>query len=826
MRGLIETLWQDVRYTFRMLRRTPAFVTIALLSLALGIGANTAIFSLINALMLRQLPVKDPQQLIEFLQRYPGEPRGNGFWSWGSFQHFRDNNHAFSGLIGFAPTTLSLRAEGIGTETVDGQYVAGDFFPMLGVRPAIGRLIGPQDDSARSAGVVISWSYWQSRFGLDPAIRGRQIFVNDAPAAIVGVAPPQFSGLAAWSKPQVWLPAVMEPMISHITADHLRLALVARLKPAASIEQAPAEMTVLYRFTVEERAKASKDPLIRRLRIEVEPAGAGLSLLRDQFSKPLLMLLALVGLLLLIACINLASLLLARGVARQSEMALRVSLGARPLRLARQVLTESLLLSALGTLLGVGFAYFGANVLVRILASGRQVPGLPSVLKISIQPDVHVLLFTAGLALLSGTLFGLVPTLHAWATGPMSSLRDAGKASNTKFRSAFWKGLVIAQVAFSVALLSAAGLFIRNLANLEQLNVGFRRDHLLLVTLDATHSGYKPEQLSRSYQELVTHLDAIPGVRSATLSAGTPLSGAGASKIPIVEGHPERPQDRRYISLAWVAPKYFETLGIPLLMGRTFTSVDQNQARVAIINQSMARYYFANENALGKHIAFEHDWASMEGKSYEIVGVVGDAKYYEIREAAPRTVYLNAFQDGSVPSDVILRTAVFPTAVVPEVRRIVRELLKTVAVANVTTMAEQVDSSIIPERLIATLSGLFGALGSLLAAIGLYGLLAYTVARRLKEIGIRMALGATRSSVLRMVLGDALLMVFAGLAIGAFTTLWGKRLAASLIADLPLKSATPLVFGVLAMIAIALFAAYVPARRATSLDPMEVLRHE
>jgi putative ABC transport system permease protein len=620
--------------------------------------------------------------------------------------------------------------------------------------------------------------------------------------------------------------AAMAPTISHMSPDRMRLAVVGRLKPGVSIEQARAEMTVLYRFTVEERVRASKDPLNQRLRIEVEPAGAGLSLLRDHFANPLLMLMALVGLLLLIACINLASLLLARGVARQGETALRISLGAGRLRLARQVLTESLLLSALGSLLGVVFAYFGADALMRILASGRQVPGLPSHLKIPIQPDAHVLLFTTGLALLSGTLFGLAPTLHAWATSPISSLRDSGKASDNRFRSFFGKGLVITQVAFSVVLLSAAGLFIRHLENLEQLNVGFRRDHILLVTLDAAHSGYKGEQLSHSYQELLTHLDAIPGVPSATLSAGTPLSGAGASKIPIVEGHPERPEDRRYISLALVAPKYFETLGIPLLTGRGFTSVDQNQARVAIINQSMARYYFARANPLGKHIAFEHDWESLDGKSYEIVGVVGDAKYYEIREAAPRAVYINAFQDGNIPSDVILRTTMPPTAVAPEVRRIVSKLLKTVAVVSVTTMAEQVDASIFPERLIATLSGLFGALGSLLAAIGLYGLLAYTVARRLKEIGIRMALGATRSDVLRMVLGNALVMVSTGLVIGASGAFWSKRLAASLIVDLPLRSAAPIILGVIAMIAISLLAAYVPARRAASVDPMEALRHE
>ncbi len=825
MRNSLEQLWQDVRYALRMMLRSPGFTAVAVLSLALGIGANTAIFSLINTVMLRLLPVREPGQLVELLSKYPGQDRWNAF-SWQAYQHMRDHNQVFSSLIAASNHNYGgffhVRGEGLEPERVDGEYVVGNFFTVLGVKPAIGRLIGPEDDhrgAAPSPVAVVSWLYWKSRFNLDPAILGKRIIVEDVPVTVVGVTAREFFGLQVGARQDLWLPLAMEPMIrrpSYATwAGNWWLLLVGRLRPGVSIEQARSEMAVLYRQTVEDEFKTNNDPSLRKWTIEVDHAGAGLSRLRDQFAKPLMLLMAVVGVLLLIACTNVASMLLARGAARQKEMALRVSLGASRVRLLRQALTESLLLSLMGGALGVFLAYLGSAALVRIIATARG----PRI-ELQVRPDVGVLLFTAGVALLTGVLFGLVPALRAWGAVPTSPLREGGRAGETRLGRLFGKSLVAAQVALSVALLSGASLFIRHLSNLENLDLGFHRDHILLVSLDPAGSGYSGERLSRASRELLGRLEALPGVRSATMCGVTPISGAGAVRAATVEGYQAGPGELRKIWENWIAPKYFETLGTPLLAGRDFSFRDQGRSRVAIVNQTMSRHYFGDRSPIGMHVTFDGD-----NRPYEIVGMVGDAKYSELRGATLPTIYFNAFQLGSPISQFALRTNIDPASVAGEVRRTVRALLTTVPV-KVTTLADQVDASIVPERLIAMLSGLFGALGSVLTAIGLYGLLAYTVARRVNEIGIRMALGATPGRVTRMVLGDALGMVCAGLAVGAPLAFWGKSFAASVIQDLPVQSAVPIVFGAVAMIAVAALAAYAPARRAARVDPMEALRCE
>jgi predicted permease len=791
---MLESFWRDARYALRMMRRSPGFTLVAVLSLALGIGANTAIFSLIDTLMVRRLPVQDPGQLVELLQKYPGEPRGNGYWSRQSFEHFRDHNHVFSALIASAGASpLSVRRGDSGQETIYGEYVSDDFFSALGLKAATGRLFRAEDSSA----AVVSWSYWKSRFNLDPAILGARIVVQDLPVTVIGVAPREFLGLQVGSKTDIWLPL-------GTSGQGQRLALVGRLKRGVSIEQARAEMALLYRFTIEERASASKDPLLRQLKIEVEPAGAGLSRVRDQLAKPLLVLMTVVCLVLLITCANLAGLLLARGAARQKDMALRAWLGATRGRLMWQVLTESLLLSGTGGVLGVVVGYLGAGALVRVLASGRQMVGLPAHLDIPVRIDAHMLLFTAGVALGASVVFGLTPAWNAAGRG----LRPA------RFNRIFGRSLVVSQVTLSVILLSAAGLCVRQLINLQHVDLGFQRDHVLLVTLDPSS-----EQWSRSSQELLGRLEQIPGVRSASLSDPTPLSGAGASGFATVDGFQEKPEERRYLAFAWVAPKYFETLGTPLLAGRDFGF--QDQGRVAIVSQAMARYYFSSADPIGKHIKVDHLTGVKEERTYEIVGVVGDARYYDIREAPPRTVYLPAFQEKAVSHHVVLRTNIEPASVAADVRQV----LKAVTVTQVTTLSDQVDASIVPERLIAAVSGWFGVVGLLLVAIGIYGLLAFTVTRRTHEFGIRFALGATRSNVIRMVLRDALGLVLAGLVFAAPGVVWGSMAAAILIEDPAVNSPGPIVVAVLAMIGCALLASVIPARRAAGVDPVVALRH-
>ena len=805
--SIVESIWQDVRYGVRTLRRAPGFAVTAIGILALGIGANTAIFSLLNAVMLRTLPVHEPQQLVEPLSRYPGEPRLNGY-ALEFYEYVRDHNHAFAEVTGVVPASFKVVREGAEEETVAGEYAAGNLFSMLGLRPEIGRLIDSRDARADAAPVaVINWSYWKSRFNLNPAILGTQIKVNGVPAAIVGVTPRAFVGLQPGVIPAVWLPAVRPR----------GFRMLARLKPGVTMEQAQAEMNVLHRPTRE--ALARNDPQWLKSRMEVSSAAAGFSALRDRFGAPLQVLLAVVGLLLLIACMNVASMLLARGAARRQEMAVRVSLGAGGPRLARQVLTESLLLSLAGSALGVGVAYFAAGALLRLVYSGRLPPGWPQQLDIHVAPDMRVLVFTASVALLTGVLFGLAPAWSAFRSAPISVLRESGSAGAQKSRRRFGQGLVAAQVALSVVLLSAAGLCLAHLSNLRNVDTGFRRDSVLLVTLNPQGSGYDRTQLAVLYKTLLDRFDAIPGVRSATHCGVAPIDGGAASSFATVEGFQEKPEDRRRVHQNWVGPRYFETLGTPFIAGRDFQYADAGRPRVAIVNQAMARYYFGTASPLGRHLTFERDTVP-----YEIVGVVGDAKYENLHDAAPRTVYLNAFQDGRIQTRFALRTDGHPTAVAPQVRRAVDEVLKTVRIANVTTLSDQVDASLVLERVMATVSGMFGALGACLAALGLYGLLAYTVTTRTNEIGIRMALGATTGDVARLVLKGAFGLVCAGLVVGVPVAVASERFAASLVPGLAVKVTGPVGIASVIMIAIGLLAAYVPARRAARVQPMDALR--
>jgi len=822
----MDALLHDCRYAVRSLRSTPGFTIVAILTLAFGIGANTAVFTLLNGLVLRALPVRDPQQLVEPLFKYPKDPRLNSY-SWQDYVRLRDDNHVFSDVVALTYARAQVRAAAPDTDAVDAAFVSANFFDALGVRPAVGRGLDARDD--RAAVGLLTWSYWQSRFHGDRSIVGRTIAVstpgapaprNDADVTIVGVLPPAFSGLQPGMAPPIWMPIV--------PADSTRVQIVARLKPGVTLAQAQTETRVIDRARLLEMEARSHDTQWRQVSIVLEPAGAGLSTLRDLFANAVLLMTAAGAVLLLIACINVASMLLARTAAKRREIAVRVALGAGRRRIVREILAESLILSAAASAVGIWIAYAGSRALANLIASGRAPVGWQRV-EVPAPLDWHVLLFACGAGALTGIAFGVVPawrstTSHAW-----SGLRENDAKQSTRFGAA----LVVAQVALSVVLLNAGALFVRHLMDLRTVGLGFDTDSagsVVQVRLDWSRTGYAPPQRAAIYRQLLDRVAAVAGVRSATIAGMTPISGAAGSVFITVPGFAEDATARRRVSLNDVAPKYFETLGTPIVSGRDFSAADAGRSRVAIVNQAMARYYFGASDPIGRQFTIDG-----QRQPLEIVGVVGDAKYWDLHETPPRTFYMNAFQGGPGGGLIVARVARASAAA--DVQRAIRDAAPTVPIANVSTLAGQVDASILPERMIASLSALFGAAAAILVAMGLYGLLAYSVARRVREIGIRIAIGATRGDIVQMVVQRALLMVLAGLAVGVPAALWTRGFATRVIglvaatqldvpAALPSAVAGPLAIAAIAMVIVALAAAYLPARRAARVDPMVVLRAE
>jgi predicted permease len=816
-RGLpwLEDLLRDARFGARMLRRTPGVTAVALLTLTVAISANSAIFSLVDPLLFRDLPVRDPARLVQFTFQYPRDPPLNMF-SLANYELYRDQNTVFSDMFGLAPLTTASRTD---EDPIGAEVVTGNFFQALGVRPTLGRVLMSSDDRQGAAPVaVVSWQYWKDRFNGDARVLGSAIDIEDTRVAvpmqvtIIGVAQPEFSGLVVGYRPDVWISVSALPEAMRSRAD---LALVARLKPDASIEHARAEMRLLDRARINELAQ--RDPQWRRVVIDVKPARTGLdTALQQQFGGPLLLLMTMVGGVLLLACVNIGGLLLARGAARQHEMAVRVSLGAGRFRIVRQVLTESLLLAAIGGVLGVAGARFGATMLMRIMISGTRAPGPPP--RLDIPLDARVLAFTAAVTMLAALLFGLMPAIAAFVSAPAPALRQSG-AAQPRSRRVFGNALVIAQVAMSLALLSVSQLSIAHLRHLRDRSLGFDRNGVLLVSVQTLRVQNRAQQAAL-YRDVVPRLQAIAGVRAVAASATTPIAPGAASRFLQVEGFEEAARERHRVSLNWVSPNYFGTYSTPLLAGRDFRDADSEEPRRVIVNQALARRYFAGRNPIGQHV-----WLENERDPYEIVGVVGDAKYQDIRLVAPPIVYFFALMSrGS--TTLSLRTDVNPTAVAAEARRILNEVVGPDSVRRVTTLAEQVDAAVVPERLMAILAGFFGAAGALLAAIGLYGLVAYTVARRTKEIGIRMALGATRGDVTRMMLRGALTLVAAGFLIGAPAAFWGTLFASTAIEDLSGGGVRPVAAAAVAMLVVAALAAFMPSRRATRVDPVIALRSE
>jgi predicted permease len=799
--NLLENLMQDLRYAGRTFRKSPGFTAIAVLSLAFGIGTNTAIFSLIDAVLLKSLPVNHPEELAALEPLSPEGKRGWGF-SYPAYLDLRDANHVFSGLLAASGPRQIEVGIGADTEPAQNKIVSSTYFSVLGVRPILGRAFNNQDDGLQVA--VISHRFWKQSFGGSDSVLGRQIALEGVPFTIVGVAPPGFFGEAVGEAPDIWASVSLEQAQRRNDRGYVWLNLMGRLKPGVKASQAAAELNLILTHTGPANAEHTA----------VEPGGRGLSGLRDRFTDPLRILMAVVAVVLLIACANLASLLLARATARQREIATRLAIGAGRGRLVRQLLTESVLLAAMGGMLGVLFATWSSRLLLDLVVGG----GRP--IALDLRPDVRILLFAGMISLVTGMLFGLAPALQAVG-------RDVAPALKLGARSLAGRGrrwglkdaLIVAQVALSLLLLVVGGLFIRTLQNLKDQDTGFRAGNILSVELGAQR-GYQPQWPALEVR-LLERMRAIPGVQAASVSFNGTLSdsGSGVGGLKIDGYIPRSPEDQRSRA-DWVGPGYFETAGIPLLDGRDFTLADNTAApKVALVNQTLARHYFGNSPAVSRRFEFNKE-------SYEIIGVVKDAKYIDLREPSPRLVYFASLQRTGGIHALEVRTAGSPLAFAGTVRTAIREIDPRLRLGIVTTVQQRIDRKLSREHLVADLAAFFGGLTVLLVAIGIYGTLAYSVAQRTNEIGIRMALGAQPWSVLRMVLRDILLVLAAGLAVGVAAVMACGQLVASMLFGLKPTDATTIALAALVLSAMALAAGYIPARRASRVDPLAALRAE
>jgi predicted permease len=818
-RGLrwLEDLIQDSRYGLRMLRRAPLFSAVAIVTLTLAIGANTAVFSILNVLMLRSLPVRDPGNLVQFSWLYPRDPPMNEF-SPETYELYRTHNTVFSDIVGTARLAPESRSGG---EPIGAEVVTGNFFQALGVRPALGRMLNPGDDKTAAMPVaVVSAGYWKRKFAGDSRVLGASIAIEDPrvpmpfDATVVGVAEPRFAGVTAGYRPDVWVSLASVP---DAVRSSVPLSLIARLKPGVSIEQAQDQMRALDRPRID--ALAAKDPQWLTVRIDVTPAAAGLDTpLHDQFRRPVLVLMLLLATMLFLACANIGSMLLARGAARQQETAVRISLGAGRVRVARQMLTESLLLAAAGSAAGFIAAPFVAVFLMRLMAAGAR--ALAAVPPPEIPLDTHVLLFAIAVSVGSTMLFGFIPAVASYVSAPIRTLTQGGGTSLPMQRRA-GGALVAAQVALSVTLLTISWLYVGHLAELRDRSLGFDRHSALIVSLDTSASGETRDRLRETSRNLLARFARLPGVRAATASAMTPISGAAGSRFIAVPGFDEPLQARSRAALNDVGPSYFATYRTPILAGRDFQPQDERGPRVTIINEALARHYVPARDPVGLDISVEG-----LGAPFRVVGVVADAKYQDVRAAAPATMYFDWLQVRNVPTEFTLRTSVAPTSLAPDIQRVVEETMKGARIRKMTTLSDQVNAAIVPERLLAMLSGFLGALGALLAAIGLYGLVAYSVTRRTREIGVRVALGATHANILRMVLSDALRLVGLGLALGVPAAFWGQRIAAAMLENMTAGAWWPMLAATAGTILVSLLAALIPARRATCVAPVTALRTE
>ena len=816
---------QDVRYALRALRSSPGFAAIAILSLALGIGANTAIFSLINAVILKTLPVSHPEQLVEL-----GMKTEDGIWFTNPiWEQVRDRQDVFSGVFAYSPIRLNL-AVGGEVRNANTSWVSGDFFRTLGVNPLLGRMIADADDKRGCPVIgVLSYDFWQREYGGTADVFDRRLTLNSHPVRIVGVAPPGFTGIQVGEAVDIYMPLCGEGTIVRENSALDKRAnwwlwIFARLKPGIGEQQALARLNTLapqiFAATLPPNYPSDAQKYHLSRRFELLPGANGFSDVRREYKAALYTLMVVVGVVLLIACANVANLLIARAAIRRREIAIRMAIGAGRARLIRQLLTESVLLSSMGAILGVLFAQWASRMLVQFLSTSNSTV----VLDLSI--DVRVLAFTTAVAIATGILFGLAPAWQGTRVDPNSAMKaNARGVVESHAGLSLGKMLVAAQVALSLVLLTGAGLMLKTFAKLATLDTGFDKNQVLLIRVDPRYASVPPDRRLPLYQELQRRLAAVPGVRSASFADITPVSGSFSSQIVHVDGYIAKSREDSVVWINSISAGFFATMETPFIAGRDFDAHDTLQAPlVAVVNESMANKFFGSpRDAVGK--TFRQGWNEISSP-IQIVGVVKDAKYRSLRAEGEAIAYYPLSQLPPMRwANFLLRANGPATSLIPGVKAAVDEVNHDITL-QFRTLSVQLDESLGRERLLATLSGFFGALALALAVIGLYGVMSYNVARRRNEIGIRMALGAEQARVLRMVLGEVAILIVAGLALGLAVAVFSTRLLASFLYRLEPNDPTTLVTACVVLAVSAVVAGFLPARRAANLDPMTALREE
>jgi putative ABC transport system permease protein len=828
---MLGNLLQDIRHGLRLLLLNPGFALVAILSLALGIGANTAIFQLLDAVRLRSLPVQHPEQLA--IVKIGNRDNASGSFS-SRYSHvtnpqweqIRAQQQGFSGIFAWSPEQMNL-ARGGEIRMANVLWVSGDFFDVLGVKPEVGRLLNATDDRRGCSGAaVVSDAFWRREYGASPAALQKPLNLDGHPFDIVGVTPAQFFGVEVGRTFDIAIPLCVDPILR---GEYARqdgrsdwwLALMGRLKPGWTLERATAQLDAispaLFQATLPQRFQADDAKYYLAYKLKAFPAENGFSELRSDYSNPLWMLLAIAGLVLLIACANLANLMLARASAREKEIAVRLALGASRGRLIRQLLSESLLLACAGAIAGILLARVLSSVLVAMISTQSDTMFL------DLAPDYRVLGFTAALAVFTCILFGLAPALRATKSNPASAMRASGRGlTANRERFGLRRVLVVTQVALSLVLLVGALLFVGSLRNLMSVDAGFRQDGILIANLGFGSLKVPTDRRVEYRRQLVEKIRAIPGVVSAAHTNIRPLSGSGWNQSIHIDG-----KKKGGSQLTRVTPGYFATLNTPLVAGRDFDDHDVKAGlQVAIVNEAFAKKYFDGANPIGKRFGFEGD----KGETppvFEVVGVVKNTKYYELREDFKPIAFFPDAQDNRPGpyANVVVRADVPLAALIPAIKRTVAEASPDIDV-DFHPFKTTILDGLLQERLMATLSGFFGALAAVLAVIGLYGVISYMVARRTNEIGIRMALGADGRGIVRLILREAVLLLSIGLAVGVGLSLATARTASSMLFGLKPYDPATLAFAIATLAVVAIAASYIPARRAAGVDPMVALREE